>query len=90
MCYFEDNQSDFLMSFEQLIQTSSTTKTEKKQFRCHSIKIVPSCPFVILVDQILLFWTNLNIRPSERSWPFLIVVYTLAVKWVTTARLICA
>lgn len=90
MCYYEDNQSDFLMSLEQLLQTSSTTKMEEKQFRCHSFKIIPSCPFMVLIKQILLFWTNLNIRPSERLWPFLIVVYTLAVKCVTTVRLICA
>lgn len=90
LCYYKDNKSDCLMSLEQLFQMSSSTKTEEKQFRCHSIKIIPSCLLVVLIDQILLFWTNLNIRSSERSWPFVIVVYTLAVKCITTVWLICA
>lgn len=90
LCYYKDNKSDCLMSLEQLFQMSSSTKTEEKRFRCHSIKIIPSCLLVVLIDQILLFWTNLNIRSSERSWPFAIVVYTLAVKCITTVRIICA
>lgn len=66
--------------------------SEEKQFICHSIKIIPTYSLAVVNKPALDVLENLNIgqwKKRETSWLFLIV-YTLAVRCITSIRSICA